>query len=795
MNMQVGSRDAAISLRNDAATYIETARQIPETHIQAHYQNDAAAYVDGILIEITTTQPPSVDMFLKENIGKHASLIADDMNALNLLCSDNALGAINTGIESYYKYESRHTQYLEWHMDTLKRAADIQDIPAQVAIHAFREAQNAGEAAVQNACNEIGALVTLEQMDDVSGEMNKIVEAASPDIPAVTVWSTLYNKEDHSNVVAIIHAKMVFADTLVPKDVFTQFCADGSQDKLNDFLAKYAMHQKNIDYFNALQLEGYGLVHTHGENVDTLMALAQISEEDNKNLCKLGRDRYDMDEQMVLENYWHDLRLEPELTSLNYVVASLANAGEFTAEQAMLLLNGDGMMIAAYAGENYDSANEACQSVADMMPMDIWNHEGVSMWYTHQTTLRHSMNTCYNQQFDAAGDKKRNLAHPTMAKKKEEEMEDTGSFVCNRLNAESLHGNDMVTLQEVMLAVHTCKDDLIAAVEMMENHYDDHDHSDEIFDYFTEKIGKPSANGGKFEIGVLAYWDNDQKQRTSKWHPVIEQIYVQGIRQMYEPQAKFCDLMAGADKDLVSVLNGDDVMDMGAMAKKVQEVYKSVAPSSKSGYLQVQEKDAMMHISPIESFYLRVSTKGAQTDAMKEEILMHIQQQVDMGTADMFKYTSHNEAMVLYDIEESKLAIHAEDIAQLMKDGIMLKNGDKLKVHSAEIVHSYKEAQVALEDAGAKVTHIQAKCYIETATGMLVEMDDQQEEEEEMVETTTEAAATEAPVAPATEAPPAPATVAPATDPPAPPAPIVETSSAFAYAMSAFALVIGAIAF
>lgn len=680
-------------------------------------------------------------------------------------------------------------------MDTLKRAADIKEIPARVTIHAFGEANNAGEAAVQNACNEIGALVTLEQIDDVNGEMNKLVEAASPDIPAVTVWSTLYNKEDHSNVVAIIHTKMVFADTLVPKDVFTQFCADGSQDKLNDFLAKYNVHQKNIDYFNALQLEGHGLVHTHGEDVDTLMALAQISEEDNKNLCKLGRDRYDMDKQMILENYWHDLRLEPELTSLNYVVASLARAGEFTAEQAMLLLNSDGRMISAYAGENYDSANEACQSVADMMPMDIWNHEEVSFWHILQTTLRHNLNTCYNHKFAAAGDKemhkKRNLDG-------EEEVEDTGSFICNRLNADSLHGNDMVTLQEVMLAVHTCKDDLVAAVEMMENHYDDHDHSDETFDYFTEKIGKLSANGGKFEIGVLAYWDNDQKKRTSKWHPIIEQIYVQGIRQMYEPQAKFCDLMTGADKDVVSVLHGefhDDVMDMGAMSKKLQEVYTSVAPSSKSGYLQVQEKDAMMHISPIESFYLRVSTKGAQTDELKEEIIMYIQQQVDMGTADVFKYTSHAEAMVLYDIEESKIAVHAEDIAQLMKDGIMLKNGDKLKVHSAEIVHSYKEAQVALEDAGAKVTHIQAKCYIETATGMLVEMDDQQEEEEEMVETTTEAAATEAPVAPATEAPPAPATVAPATDPPAPPAPIVETSSAFAYAMSAFALVIGAIAF
>merc|ERR1712025_50668 len=116
------------------------------------------------------------------------------------------------------------------------------------------------------------------------------------------------------------------------------------------------------------------------------------------------------------------------------------------------------------------------------------------------------------------------------------------------------------------------------------------------------------------------------------------------------------------------------------MAEKVQEVYKSAAPSSKSGYLQVQEKDGMMHISPIESFYLRVSTKGAQTDAMKDEIVMYIQQHVDMGTADMFKYTSHNEAMVLYDIEESKIASHAEDIAQLMQDGIMLKNGDKLNV-------------------------------------------------------------------------------------------------------------------
>jgi len=133
-----------------------------------------------------------------------------------------------------------------------------------------------------------------------------------------------------------------------------------------------------------------------------------------------------------------------------------------------------------------------------------------------------------------------------------------------------------------------------------------------------------------------------------------------------------------------------------------------------------------------------------------------------------------------------------------MKDGITLKNGDKLKVHSAEIVHSYKEAQAALEDAGAKVTHIQAKCFIETATGMLVEMMDdmQQEEEEEMVETTTEAAATEAPAAtdppaPAATDPPAPA----ATDPPAPPAPLAQTSSAFAYAMSAFALVIGALAY
>lgn len=713
------------------------------------------ADLNGQPIITTTTEAPSVAKTLTRILGDDTTALAEASreDALNTICSSGAYDAIVAGLKTTADYDKRYEQYMEWWMDNFGgKPVHLPEIPGKVELNALRAVETAGADKLKDACDEIGALTTLSQIEDVSASVANIISNGNPDVPPVTIWSALYHQtEVPASVVDRMHTTLV--DDTIANEVFVHYCKSGAE-KLTAFVEESKHYQAVVAYGNGLAISNkplMNLTHEYHEHAESFLALSEINEADKKKLCITGEERYGLGNQTVKTDFWDNVHDKVEKTTVDYVAAELGQANNWSAEQVRFLQHGDALLWGAFAGENFKEFKKSCSEVSDMLPVDLWDAAATLQWKTHQNILRKKANQCFNEAYGGS--------------RKLEEVEskmEMSTDVCVSLSGTTgpVKKTDLFSYEELMSATLTCKKDLIEVLEMMENNYDDKNGDS---DYFATEILPKVESGEKIAIGALAYWSDDQKMVMKKWHDVVEAIYLEAWARFIDTQAKFCTLAAKAKKDQVVVLSetySEDSFNMTARGEVIKHIYTPVDPPTKSGYLHIVNGETKMEFIEVPQFVLIFNMGGLNPDTARMDVIQAIQKEVDVFVS---KGESQDGMLHLhYDLNQTQAIALVENFAKLYKDGVTLNDGKKVKIASVQLPIHFEDVTSAYSHAGIKVSHPAAICLLHEETGTLEIIAEEAEEEEE--ETTAEPTTTTKP----TTAKPttvAPTTLAPTTAP------------------------------
>jgi len=778
--VEVAGPKRASSYRKNAAAIL--ARAITASSATGTTLVSAEAYQNSATITTTTTLVASIEGILNEHFGDAVAILADksERKHLDAICNSGAFGEIAKGIEAFDKYEKRKREYKAWYVDNFGTEASLSTTNNGAAL-AFKDIHTGGSGNLDKACEEIEMIDTIKTDSNLASTIDTAWKNGMVDMPAVTVWSTLYTKgntKENDETQKQIHNDIVSAGKV--NDKFLHYC---KSEGLAEHLTKCQHLEAVSGYFNGLNIPHHKMPEQFCD--PTHVALHELTASEKNALCKLGKDRYFLKEATVNANYYDSLISAEDLKTLDYVVAEIGHKKSLSKAQIEFLLHADNALWGAFAGDAFEDSSKACEGVMKDFPVDIWDDEKTSEWKTHEQKLRNSRDQCYSMQHQ----------HPSEGRKLEEAHIDWAAYkegkLCAQLKGHTLEASTEVTQYEVMIATLNCKQDLISTVELYPNHYDK-TTEEQRKTWSADKIeGKE-----KFPIGDLAFWADSQKGITRKSHPVIDQIEMKALIAFIDHQIKFCSAMVGVTHDQVSKLADShkaDGFDMVESAKTLTEFYKSIAPPSKSGYFMITlGEDGSHSIHPVLTFKIHVDVEV--TAESKEELKMKVQQHVDMGTAD--DVVAHGEsAAIVYDIDEQSIAHHAKGIAALMKDGLTLNDGSKAEVTSIEIPPAFAQAQKALEEAGATVSHAHG-CMVNIETAELT-ISHPDENEVDGDETEGDVREEEAPAS--TEAAPAsntdsPVSIAETSDPQLPLAvemsleKVKESSRAFPLAVFGFSI-------
>jgi len=696
-----------------ASSYRKNAAQIMSRAIAASSATNtqfvsAEAYEDVEIITTTTTLQPTVENILRSNYGDEGAVLALEKEKANLdaICTTGAFVAISDGYPVLEKYELRQDQYIQWYKDNFGNTPTLSTINDGAAL-AFKEIYKAGSSVLDQVCTQIRQLYTITQDANLVATVTEVYNQGTSDRPAVTVWSTLYTKEqgdENDGIQKVIHNSLV--ETGKANDRFIHYC---KTDGVADYVKKCQHIDVSSNWYNAFWESDDAKDHLIASSKhcdDVFVSLAKLSDKEREDLCKLGRDRYEVDSAAVTADYWNGLL--SNYNSLKYVVADIGYNAKMTIEQVEFLLSADGALWGAFAGDEFDKNSKACVDAMKDFPIDIWDDKKAEDWKNHEQHLKNSRNKCLRVEY---GKNRRYLSHV-------EQHIDHAAFskpntLCQKLSGHALSAETLVTEEDVMIAILKCKSDLVATVELFPNHYDEKTPEEEKT-YFEDHILKKE----KFPIGDLAFWDDAQKRLENKWHSIIEKIEVRAWTHYIDHHAKFCAAMSGVTQDRVSKLSGtfkDHGLDMTESAVRIKQRYTSVAPTSKSGFVMVTVDDKGTHMTPILTLKIHVAVKVTKDN--KEALRLKVQQYVDMGTADDV-VANGDSAGIVYDTDENSIVLHAKGISDLQKNGVVV--GDATyDVTSIQIPRHFTVAQKALEDAGATVSHAEVKCLIDLKTAKL----------------------------------------------------------------------------
>jgi hypothetical protein len=739
--VEASDKDELSTMMTNSAHIVKMAAE--SSNVQATFVK-VVGKDQGKIIVTTTTEAPSIVNTLRNYFGRRSVPFADNESHLNLLCSPGAAAAIKEGVSNREKWDERYRAYITWHEDHFNGA--VPNFPAidSAEYASLWAANRAGEADLKNACDEIGSMRTLAQVVDVVGDVQKIVANASPDFPPVTIWSVLHTKNANEELTKVVHNKL--ETNSKANDVFVNYCSDES-GQMEAFIKEWDHFDTVSNYINNLGIDGVRLSHTYGNHdISVLKALSKMGDV-KAELCKLGKERYHVAEN-ANASFWSTIHDASVMKSLTYIVADLGQAQGWTAEQVSFALNADSELWAAFSGDDFTESQTQCQIIQDNLPINIWNDAEALQWKQNQQSLRKKIEHCHNVKFT----RDRVLEATVDAVYQD-------SAICTKIKAQTIKAQTHVSLADVELATLQCKKEMIDALQLLENHFDDFKGGDDAA--YLKQLQEANAKDGAIEFGRLAYWEDDMKGVLKKWFNIVEAIHVDAWTTHLDHKAKFCNLMRGASKDkLTRFTSSNTKADMKKNANLLNFAYDSAVPESPSGYVIIEKNYKGVHIKPVHTFQVNIPL-GDEAVHLKA-----VQEDVYTKTYKTYENWGKPEANLLldsdlitghlaYNFNPDEITNHASEFASVFLNDIELQSGAKVKASSMEITPKvgFEGAQKALEAAGVTVTHTEYQCLLNVETQELTLAED-------VTDAPTTEAATPAPEstevvteAPVTEAP------------------------------------------
>jgi hypothetical protein len=608
----------------------------------------------------------------------------------------------------------------------------------------FIAISKSNQAILNNACADIKNNKLLPTVNGKSIIEHYICKVA-PLRPKVDIWSALWWKQkDQDEVNLFLHDKLMNGSR--PTDVFINVCRDLNQNgnQLKHSTDSLKHFTEAAEYFNNLIVknvsipvkpqwhswplkgtEEFDLLRSWGMNDQIifdveetddailLKSLAAISEEETRALCRVGKEKYQMNLNDGSEQWWEDnmYNLIPYHHRL-YWVAVLVHANKWKSDKAQVLINLDSRSWAAFTESNFDNSMPQCKAALDAIPLDIHDEQKALQWKELQSHLRKRRNQCWNLEHavnyeikDRKLEEKVVLLHDTSA-----------TSLCSRLSNNLVKSNHKFTVHELHTAVLTCKTDLENVARLFPNKYDKAAGDGSV----VQKVMKALADDGEIELGDIAYWENVERKAFLKWYPVIDAIYIQAWTRILDSQARMCEMMTHMEKSQLARLEKafpGDSWDMKEFRENIERAYKSVAPKTRSGYIFVDQNKNLVSV-PTLKIRVKLGTNANFAD-LKPKIIQYVQQYVDIGAADEVTFSkSDGIATMIYDRTLDEIKAQTEGLATLSKEGVKVDK-KHFEIVNIAVPNQFEDINLKLQNAGANMKITDYRCVIDVKTAVL----------------------------------------------------------------------------